>query len=127
MHANAVQHARKGGLKILMGTDAVWPGMHGKNWLELVHLMREGLDPLEAWYGSTGCAAEEIGQTDTGVLAPGRRADLLIVSDDVIDDPARFEGNLLEVVKDGEGYRGGVPELPQRTYRDSVRSAIDED
>lgn len=125
VHAQAVQHARAGGLKILMGTDGVWPGMHGRNWMELVHLIREGLTALEAWYASTGAPASEIGQPDTGVLKEGMRADLLVCTEDVIDDPARFDqGALLEVVKDGVAYRGGVDGLPQRTFRDSVHDAI---
>ena len=124
VHANAVRHARAGGLKILMGTDAVWPGMHGRNWLELVHLMREGLTAIEAWHSATGAAASEIGQDDSGVLSPGQRADLLVCSADVIEDPARFDGALVEVVKDGEGYRGAIDALPQRSYRDSVTSAL---
>lgn len=127
VHAQAVQYARDGGLKILMGTDGVWPGMHGRNWMELVHLMREGLSNLQAWHGSTGAPAPEIGQDDTGVLEPGKRADLLICTEDVIEDPGRFEGNLLEVVKDGVAYRGAVDAFPQRSYRDSVADALDHD
>jgi len=124
VHARAVQHAKSGGLKILMGTDGVWPGMHGKNWMELVHLMQDGLSNLEAWFAATGAAAPEIGQDDTGVLNEGMRADLLVCTDDVIEDPSGFGDHLLEVVKDGEGYRGGVPAFPQRRYRDTVTDAL---
>jgi len=124
VHSAAVQHARTGGLKIIAGTDAVWPGMHGRNWMEMVHLMQDGLTNLEAWYGATGLAAPEVGQPDTGTLVPGQRADLLICSDDVIEDPGRFEGSLLEVIKDGEGFRGALEAFPQRSYRSAVESAI---
>lgn len=125
VHAQAVQHAKAGGLEILMGTDAVWPGMHGRNWMELVHLMREGLTALEAWYASTGAPATAIEQPDTGVLEAGRRADLLISTQDVIDNPARFDQRcMLEVIKDGVGYRGSLPQLPQRTFRHTVLDAI---
>lgn len=125
VHASAVAHARKGGLRILGGTDPVLPGMHGRNYMELVSLVRDGLDPLQAWHGMTGLAAHEIGQEDAGVLAPGRRADFLVCRDDVIADPARLDrGALLEVVKDGVGHRGAIEALPQREYAASVRAAL---
>jgi len=97
--------------------------MHGRNWMELTYLVREGLTPLAAWYGATGLAAREIGQDDTGVVEPGKRADLLIASGDVIESPELFEnGALVEVIKDGVGYRTGIPEVPQRTYADVARN-----
>jgi imidazolonepropionase-like amidohydrolase len=73
----------------------------------------------------TGLAAEEIGQDDTGTLAPGQRADFLVATAPVIDDPAQFAaGGLLEVVQDGVGHRGGVPEIPQRSYSDTVARVL---
>jgi len=125
VHSKAVEFARQGGLKILAGTDAVLGPMHGKNWLELAHLIDDGLNPLSAWHAATGLAAEEIGQSDSGVLEPGRRADLLICTADVIEDPRRFaDGGLLEVVKDGVGHRDGVAALPQRHYAQTVAQVL---
>ena len=77
VHADAVSYCAQGDLPILMGTDPVLPGMHGRNYMELVALIAEGLSPLQAWHGSTGLAAQEIGQEDTGTLKAGQRADLL--------------------------------------------------
>ena len=125
VHQTAVAHAASGGLRILGGTDAVLPGMHGRNWMELVHLVADGLTPLRAWHGMTGLAAAEIGRDDAGEIREGKRADLLILEQDAIEDPRRFEeGALLEVVKDGKGHRGAVPEIPQRRFDDTVRDAI---
>ena len=125
VHAEAVEYARKGGLKILGGTDPVLPGMHGRNWAELVTLARAGLSNLQAWHGMTGLAAQEIGQTDAGTLAPGQRADFLIFDEDAIDDPTAFErGALFEVVQDGRGHRGAVPELPQRGFASSAQEIL---
>ena len=122
VHQAAVEHARSGGLRILAGTDPVLPGMHGRNYMEIVALVRDGLEPLEAWHGMTGLAAEEIGLDDTGVIAEGRRADLLLCEGDVLEKPERLDdGALFEVVKDGEAYRGAVARLPQRGYRDAAR------
>lgn len=124
VHRQAVAHAAKAGLRILAGTDPVLPRMHGRNYMELVHLVRDGLTPLSAWHGSTGLAADEIGVPDTGVIAPGRRADLLICKGDVIDDPELLDrGALLEVLKDGLGHRG-LAGVPQSTYRATVEAHV---
>lgn len=126
VHRDAVDFARQGGLKILAGTDAVLAPMHGRNWMEVHTLIEDGLKPLAAWYGATGLAAEEIGQTDTGVLAAGKRADFLVANADVIEDPRLFDdGGLLEVVQDGVGHRGLISELPQRKYADTVARILD--
>lgn len=125
VHQKAVQHARSGGLKILAGTDPVLPGMHGRNYMEISHLIHDGLDPLEAWHSATGLAATEIGQTDAGTLAPGQRADLLVCTEDVLQKPdAMDRGALLEVVKDGVAYRGALSGFPQRTFASTVDSLL---
>lgn len=125
VHARAVVHARTGGLPILAGTDPVLPGMHGRNYEEIVHLVKDGLTPLEAWFAMTGRAGPAIGQADAGALAPGRRADLLVFDRDVVARPERLsEGGLLEVVKDGVAYRGRLSGLPQRTWLGGVRRAL---
>jgi imidazolonepropionase-like amidohydrolase len=126
VHAKAVDFARQGGLRILAGSDAVLGPMHGKNWLEVAHLIDDGLTPLSAWYGATGLAADEIGQGDTGILEPGKRADLLIATADVIENPRLFaDGGLLEVIQDGMAHRNGVPGIPQRHFSDTVARVLD--
>jgi len=122
-HRKAVEYAARGELPILMGTDPVLPGMHGRNYMELHHLIRDGVRPLAAWYGATGLAAREIGQEDTGTIGPGQRADLLVARGNVIDAPGLFdEGALLEVVQDGHGHRG-LAGFPQRDYRTTLEAA----
>ena len=124
-HDRAVQHARSGDLPILAGTDPVMPGMHGRNFMEIVHLVEDGLEPLRAWYAATGLAAREIGQEDAGTLVSGQRADLLICTGDVIQRPELLDaGALLEVVKDGVGYRGALEGLPQRGFPDTVQQVL---
>lgn len=122
VHTKAVEFAAKGGLRILAGTDAVLPGMHGRNYMEIAHLIRDGLSSLQAWYGATGLAAAEIDQSDTGVIQAGKRADLLICKGNVIDDPELLgKGGLVEVLKDGEAYRAGIPQIQQRTFSHTVQ------
>lgn len=126
VHKRAVEFAAGGGLKILSGSDPVLYGMHGKNYRELVWLIREGLNPLAAWYGATGLAASEI-DASTGSLLPGKRADMLICRGNVLENPGLLgEGGLIEVIKDGIGYRGVLPALAQNTYRSLVSEALKE-
>lgn len=126
VHSRAVELAKAGNLPILAGTDPVLPGMHGRNYMEIVHLIKDGVSPLTAWYGATGLAASEIGQEDTGRLLPGRRADLLLADGDVVEQPELLDrGALIEVIKDGFGYRGGIPDIPQRTFHQSVRECLE--
>ncbi len=124
VHAKAVQFAASGDLPILMGTDPVLPGMHGRNYMELYYLMREGLSSLSAWYGSTGLAAKEIGADDCGAIAPGKRADLLVARGDVIEDPRLFAEGMVEVIQDGVGYRAGLEGVPQRDFAGTLAATL---
>ena len=125
VHSKAVQYAAQGGLKILAGTDPVLPRMHGRNYMELVALVRDGLAPLAAWHAGTGLAAQQIEQTDAGTLAAGQRADLLLCKGDVLAQPELLDqGALVEVMKDGVGHRG-VPGIPQRDFKSTVREALE--
>ncbi len=125
VHAEAVRIAHASGLKMLAGTDPILPNMHGRNFMEIVSLMQDGLPSLSAWYAGTGLAAERIKQDDAGCLVSGKRADLLLCRDDVIENPTLFDqGALVEVLKDGVGYRGAIAEIPQRTFGATVREAL---
>ena len=58
MHERSkVAHAS--GLKLLAGTDPVLPDMHGRNYMELVALIQEGVPLLSGvvWCDGIGCAA----------------------------------------------------------------------
>jgi imidazolonepropionase-like amidohydrolase len=127
-HHRATAYARSGGLKILAGSDAVLPGMHGCNFFEIRALMDEGLSALEAWFAATGQAAREIGALDTGTLVKGQRADLLVCDGDVLSHPERLApelgGALVEVVKEGVAYRGALDQLPQRTFHATIADSL---
>ena len=125
-HAQAVKVAQASGLKLLAGTDPVLPDMHGRNYMELVALIQEGVPPLAAWFGTTGLAAEQLGLMDTGRLVEGQRADLLVCKADFLEDPSRLDnGALVEVMKDGWGYRNGIPAIPQQTYGKVMEQALE--
>jgi len=124
VHANAVAFASSGDLPMLMGTDPVLPGMHGRNYMELHWLIAEGVHPLAAWYGSTGLAAREIGAENTGTIEAGQLADLLICRGDVIHQPDLLDqGALVEVVQEGWGHRG-LDGVPQRSFESTLHENL---
>jgi imidazolonepropionase-like amidohydrolase len=80
----SVRLLRGGGVPILAGTDAPNPGTwHGISLhRELELLVRAGLTPLEALRAATSAPADAFRLPDRGRIAPGKRADLLLVAGD---------------------------------------------
>lgn len=77
------------GVPVVMGTDAGTPdNFHGKNAMELVRYVQEGLmSEMEAIRASTRTAAEALDQGDRiGTLEPGKQADLLVLETDPLRD-----------------------------------------
>lgn len=79
-----VRRLHAAGVTILAGTDAGNPGtahgasLHG----ELELLTHAGLSPSEALAAATARPAERLGLADRGRIAPGMRADLVLVDGD---------------------------------------------
>src|SRR5207302_10629981 len=80
----AIDQLRPVHVPILAGTDAPNPGtehgasMHG----ELALLVQAGLTPFEALEAATANPAKAFRLSDRGEIAPGKRADLLLVKGD---------------------------------------------
>jgi imidazolonepropionase-like amidohydrolase len=93
--------AAEAGVKVAMGTDCpVAP--HGTNLNELVHMAANGFTAEQALVAATSSAAELMGlQDELGTLAPGKRADLVIVDGDPFD-LATLKERVEQVWKDGE-------------------------
>ncbi|WP_409181992.1 amidohydrolase family protein [Amycolatopsis sp. VS8301801F10] len=100
VHLDSVRRAVEAGVRIAMGTDS-GVGPHGTN-LEELELMRSaGMSPADVLVAATSSAARLLGKdAELGRLAPGHRADLVVVSGDVYDFPA-LAGNVREVWQDG--------------------------
>ncbi len=77
----AIRQLKSAGVPILGGTDAPNPGTsHGASiHRELELLVQAGLTPLEALASVTSVPARIFGLTDRGRIAPGLRADLVLV------------------------------------------------
>jgi imidazolonepropionase-like amidohydrolase len=84
----AVAELHQAGVPILAGTDAPNPGTaHGVSiHRELELLVKAGLAPTDALASATSIPAHIFGLTDRGRIAPGLRADLLLVKGDPTQD-----------------------------------------
>lgn len=84
----AVRQLKEAGVPILAGTDAPNPGTtHGASiHRELELLVQAGLTPLEALTAATSTPAKLFALKDRGRIAPGLRADLVLVDGDPTKD-----------------------------------------
>jgi len=82
--SQAVRQLAEAGVPILAGTDAPVPGSaHGASLHhELEHLVGAGMTPTAALAAATSVPARIFRMTDRGRIAPGLRADLLLVDGD---------------------------------------------
>ncbi|WP_033296053.1 metal-dependent hydrolase family protein [Amycolatopsis jejuensis] len=100
VHAESVQRAVAAGVRVAMGTDS-GVGPHGTN-LEELELMRScGMSPADVLVAATSSAARLLGMdAELGRLAPGYRADVVVISGDAYDFPS-LAANVREVWQDG--------------------------
>lgn len=95
------------GVKLAFGTDAgVYP--HGDNARQFAFMVRYGLTPMQAIQSATSDAADLLGRSaEIGSLKPRKRADLIAVKGDPLQDIRSLE-QVLFVMKDGTVYRDDV-------------------
>lgn len=110
----SVRALHEGGVEILAGSDAPNPGTaHGASLHhELELLVRAGLTPIEALRAATSAPARRFGLADRGRIAPGQRADLLLVTGDPTTD-IRATRAIERIWKNGAAVeRRRYPEAP---------------
>jgi imidazolonepropionase-like amidohydrolase len=97
--------AREMGVKVAVGTDAAHRFFHAPDGvLEMEYLAALGYPPLEVIRAATQTAAEAVGLHGTvGTLAPGQRADVLVVEGDPAEDVSvlRDKRRIAHLFKDG--------------------------
>ncbi|MBM4083421.1 MAG: amidohydrolase family protein [Planctomycetes bacterium] len=108
IHRAGVRLAHELGVKLCVGCD--YPGTP-KGWkigdrtmFEMQELVRCGLTPMEALVAATRTNAAAYGKLDEfGTLEPGKRADLLLVTGNPLDDISVLYNaeNIVLVMKDG--------------------------
>jgi imidazolonepropionase-like amidohydrolase len=100
----AFARALGAGVRIAFGTD-VGVGEHGTNALEFVYMTEAGMSPMDALVAATVNAAELCGLSrDLGTIEPGKRADLIAVDGNPLEDVTILQ-NVRFVMKDGRVYK----------------------
>ncbi len=106
VHQESMHKALAAGVKVVPGTDA-GGYVHGDNAREVELLVERGMSPMQAIQAATGWAAECVGlDKDTGTLAPGKLADILVVDGDPVRDISvlRDQGRFKLVMKGGDAF-----------------------
>lgn len=99
----SLQLAVKSEVKIAFGTDAaVIP--HGQNAREFGAMVAKGMAPIDAIRTATVNAADLLGVTDRGNIAPGLLADLVAVPGNPLDNVRLLE-DVRFVMKGGQVYK----------------------
>jgi imidazolonepropionase-like amidohydrolase len=117
-HAEALQLAISSGVTIAMGTDIAaskdtLPAYWGANAVELVHLVKAGMSPLQAIEAATATAPTTLGPQapKSGLLAEGYDADLIAVTADPSYDVSVLtdRANITHVWKSGALVKEAAP------------------
>ncbi len=102
-----IQIARDHGLMIAAGTDLVGAleAPHGQNSMEM-KLLSEHLGNLEALKSGTSIAADCLGLEDTGRIAKGKKADIVFLKGNPLDDIAKASPeHVMHVFHDGKQFK----------------------
>ncbi len=100
----AFARAVKKNVKIVLGTDAGgFPWTEVNQAKELEYYVEYGMTPLQAIKSGTSLAAELLGSSDIGAVAPGMYADLVAVQGDPLKDVAELQ-RMKFVMKGGTVY-----------------------
>ena len=116
--AKILPRANAAGVKLLIGDDYGAMGCaHGRYAEELALYVNEvGIPALDVirWATKNGAEAMGLGE-QTGTLAPGKLADLLVVDGDPIDDIAILQdrARILAILKCGEAIKDDLSALEQ--------------
>ncbi|MBT0587909.1 metal-dependent hydrolase family protein [Alteromonas oceanisediminis] len=98
------ERAHKAGVKIAFGTDS-GVSAHGDNGQEFALMVEAGMTPLDAIKTATKNAADLLNiSEDVGTLSTGKKADIVAVKGNVLDNIALLQ-NIQFVMKDGTIYK----------------------
>jgi imidazolonepropionase-like amidohydrolase len=85
--------AIRAGVRPVCGTDAGTPfNPHGSAPREILLMVEWGMAPVDALRAATANGAELLRLPEVGTVEPGKRADLLLVDGDPVDDPRALLG-----------------------------------
>ena len=121
----AVRQLKLAGVLLLVGTDAPNPGTtHGASLHEEMELLvRAGLTPAEALAAATSIPAKCFGLGDRGQIAAGKRADLILVEGNPVND-IRATRKIIGIWKEGVAFdRGSYLTEIERLRTEAARPA----
>jgi len=95
--------AYRNGVKIAFGTD-MGVGPHGDNAREFIYMVEAGMPASFALQAATINAAQALGADDQGVIEAGKRADIVAVPGNPLED-IKATLNVDFVMKDGAIYK----------------------
>ncbi|MFC3996135.1 amidohydrolase family protein [Nocardiopsis sediminis] len=112
-----VKKVADAGVRIALGSDTFsGRGVFGANTLDEAELMvAAGMTPLQSLVAGTSGAARQCARPDLGTVAPGKRADLIVLT----ADPTQDIGNLRELsatILNGEVVVDERGPRPRRTF-----------
>jgi imidazolonepropionase-like amidohydrolase len=134
----STRRAFKAGVKIGMGSDAVYT-MFGQNTRELAWFVKAGMTPAQALATATTIAAALLGhEKELGRIAPGYFADIVAVEGDPLADIGAVINGVRWVMKGGTvvvnrlaeggaapaGGSGGVAGGDERAVQDAVEAFL---
>jgi len=140
---NSFEKYQKAGINIALGTDTFPPDMIrvmdlALNLNKIMNGNQWSLDPGEIFNAATVYGANALGREDLGRLAPGAKADIIIVNLDplrtgVVEDPIRTlimntsGWNINTVIINGKVVmeNGEIPGLDQNTLRKKGQAYFD--
>jgi imidazolonepropionase-like amidohydrolase len=97
-----VRRAHRAGVKIAMGSDAVFTGF-GENTRELEQFVKAGMTPAQALATATTNGAALLGmEKQLGAIAPGFFADIVAVEGDPLKDVGAIVRGVRWVMKGGQ-------------------------
>jgi imidazolonepropionase-like amidohydrolase len=100
---NTFAAAYQAGVKIGFGTD-MGVGPHGENAKEFLYMVEAGMPTNEALQSATLRAAEVLGVDDQGVIEAGKRADIIALAADPVEN-INAVMDVTFVMKDGVIYK----------------------
>lgn len=100
-HQKMLEKAIQLGVKIATGTDCGSPVTPPEYYFdELLIMNRAGMKPMDVIHSSTRIAAEALGMENRGVISEGKKADLLIVDQNPLEDLSVLKA-YKTIIKDG--------------------------
>ncbi len=89
---------------MVLGTDLLPGALPGWGYhTEMLSFQRRGVKPIDILRAATSVAARHLGRDDLGEVAPGKRADLVLLDRNPAEDAANVD-SISHVVKDGTVY-----------------------